>query len=81
MPPETDRFMTAFLYEEMAEAALSKLRQSMPRFTPTARLRLLAFVHVMANPAAVSADLSVDASGTLRLTLATDELIEPGPEE
>jgi len=81
MPSEKDSFMTAFLYEEMAEAALSMLRQFLPRMPSTTRLNVLAFVHLIGNPAAVSADLSVDASGTLRLVLATDELAEPGPEE
>jgi hypothetical protein len=65
--------MAAFLYEEMADGALWRLKQFVPRLPPLTRLRLLAFVHLLEHPEELTADLAVEASGALRLTLAAGE--------
>lgn len=71
--PDVGSAMAAFLYEEMADAALWRLKQFIPRLPPSTRLRLLAFVHQLEHPEDLTADLAVEASGVLRLTLATVE--------
>jgi hypothetical protein len=40
------------------------------KFSPSTRLRLVAFLHLIEHPESVLADLEVDPSGLLRLTLA-----------
>lgn len=70
MMRDVEPVMAAFVYDEMAEGSLSRLKQFIPRLAPTTRLRLLAFVHLLENPEELAADLTVEASGTLRLTLA-----------
>jgi hypothetical protein len=65
--------MAAFLYEEMADGALWRLKQFVPRLPPLTRLRLLAFLHLLEHPEDLTADLAVEASGALRLTLAAGQ--------
>lgn len=68
---EASSWMAEFLYEEMADACLSRLRQFIPRLPPVTRLRLFAFIHLLETPEALGANLSCEAPGALRLTLMT----------
>jgi len=70
--PDTDRGLTSFLYEEMAETLVASLGCIVPLLSPATRLKLLAFVQLLDKPEAVTADFAVGPSGALRLTLATD---------
>jgi hypothetical protein len=71
-PPEADRSMSSFVYEEMAEALIPMLTHVIPRLPDMTRLRLMAFFHLLEHPEAVKADLQVDPAGVARLTLASD---------
>ncbi|RDI59360.1 hypothetical protein DES45_104272 [Microvirga subterranea] len=69
----TGSCVVEFLYEEMADACLSRLRQFIPSLPAITRLRLFAFIQLLEAPEALGATLSCEAPGGLRLTLMTTQ--------
>ncbi len=63
------------LREEIVDALADTVTDVIGRLSPDARLRLIAFLHLIEHPETVLADLEVDVSGLLRLTLSK----RPGP--
>lgn len=69
--PDEKLPLASFVQEEMIEnlsECLSHLLETLP---PVARLRLLAFMHLVENPDTMKATLEIENSGSLRLTLHT----------
>jgi len=66
-----DRFIASFVQEELSDALAQTVAHLIPRLAPITRLRLLAFMHLLEHPETMKADLDIESSGTLRLTLAT----------
>jgi hypothetical protein len=58
------------LREEIVDALADTVTEVIGRLSPAARLRLVAFLHLIEHPETVLADLNMDASGLLRLTLS-----------
>src|SRR4051794_34978888 len=58
------------LREEIVDALTETITDVIARLSPAARLRLVAFLHLLDRPEAALADLDVDQSGIVRLTLA-----------
>ncbi len=71
--PGTGSCVAEFIYEEMADACLSRLRQFIPRLPAITRLRFFAFIQLLEAPEALAATLACEASGALRLTLVTTQ--------
>ncbi|MBA1158597.1 hypothetical protein [Microvirga mediterraneensis] len=57
--------------EELMEHAIQNMAQCLAHFPPIARLRLLAFMHLVEYPDTTRASLEVTPSGSMRLTLDT----------
>ncbi|MBM1169583.1 hypothetical protein [Microvirga arabica] len=55
----------------MAEGTTQTLAAYLSQLPPIVRLRLLAFVHLIEDPAAMEAALDITPSGSMRLTLNT----------
>jgi hypothetical protein len=67
-----DKFpLASFVHEEMIDTLSVNLAQFLVLIPPVARLRLLAFMHLVEQPGTMKATLDVQASGSLRLTLDT----------
>jgi hypothetical protein len=58
------------LREQIVEALSDTMRDVVARLSPAARLRLLAFLHLLDRPEAALANLEIEPSGAVRLTLA-----------
>jgi hypothetical protein len=58
------------LREEIVDALSDTMGDVVARLSPAARLRLVAFLHLLDRPEATFANLEVDPSGEVRLTLA-----------
>jgi hypothetical protein len=58
------------LREEIVDALSDTMNQVVARLPPAARLRLVAFLHLLDRPEATLANLEVDPAGGVRLTLA-----------
>lgn len=71
IPPVTS------VQEEMADGATQTLAACLSRLPPIVRLRLLAFMHLVEDPAAMKAALEITPSGSMRLTL--DTAVTPCP--
>jgi hypothetical protein len=56
----------------MTDALARMVAHVIPQLPPVTRLRLLAFIHLLENPETVKADLHIEPSGYLRLTLAAN---------
>ncbi|MGO4707138.1 hypothetical protein AB4072_15340 [Microvirga sp. 2MCAF38] len=69
-PPDENPTIGAPLREELVDALADTVLDVVARLSPVTRLRLLAFMHLFEKPETIRADLSIDASGTVRLTLA-----------
>jgi hypothetical protein len=65
-----NHFIGPFVQEEMADTLAKTVTHLIPKLSPITRLRLLAFMHLLENPETMKADLDVEPSGCLRLTLA-----------
>lgn len=63
--------LASFVDEELLEGISENLIQLLDLLPPVARLRLLAFLHLVEQPGTMKATLEVQASGSLRLTLDT----------
>jgi hypothetical protein len=68
--PDRSSEIALCLKEEVIEAMNDTVADVVARLSPVARLRLLAFLHLLEHPEAVVAQLEVGPSGLLRLTLA-----------
>ncbi|MXQ11699.1 hypothetical protein [Microvirga makkahensis] len=72
MPPPDEKLpIASFIQEEMIDGARENLSRLIDLLPPVARLRLLAFLHLVEQPSTMKATLEVHPSGTLRLTLDT----------
>ena len=65
----------AVVQEDTLECLSRTLAHVLEQMTPTARLRLVAFMHLVEDPEALRASLKIDPSGRLCLTL--DTLVAP----
>ncbi|MEE1655705.1 hypothetical protein VB618_05815 [Microvirga sp. CF3062] len=61
----------------MIDAAPQTLADCLSHLPPVVRLRLLAFMHLVEDPAAMKAALEITPSGSMRLTL--DAAVTPCP--
>jgi hypothetical protein len=68
--PDRAAQIALHLREEVVEALAETVTEVLAKFSPSTRLRLVAFLHLIEHPESVLADLEVDPSGLLRLTLA-----------
>lgn len=62
--------IAGMLREEAVDALTQTILDVVARLSPTTRLRLLAFMHLIDQPDAILADLNVDRDGYLSLTLS-----------
>ncbi|MGF9763549.1 hypothetical protein AAII07_51325 [Microvirga sp. 0TCS3.31] len=69
--------VSSFVQEEMADGATQTLAACLSRLQPIVRLRLLAFMNLVEDPAAMKATLEITPSGFMRLTL--DTVVAPCP--
>jgi hypothetical protein len=74
--PEENPPLARLVQEEMMDRASQNLAHCLAQFPPIARLRLLAFMHLVEYPDTLRASLEVMPSGSMRLTLDTE--IAPG---
>jgi hypothetical protein len=70
--PEEKLPLASFVQEEMIDNLSETLSQLLGALPPVARLRLLAFMHLVENPDTTKATLEVEPSGSMRLTLDTE---------
>jgi len=70
--PDRNFDLSSFAQEEIADTLARSVALVIPQLPPITRLRLLAFIHLLERPEAMRADLDIEASGGLRLTLAVD---------
>jgi hypothetical protein len=70
-PPEEKLPLASFVQEEMIENLSDSLARLLGTLPSVARLRLLAFMHLVENPDTMRATLEIDPAGALRLTLDT----------
>lgn len=63
--------LASFVHEEMIEGVIENFEQLLDLLPPVARLRLLAFMHLVERPDTMKATLEVQSTGVLRLTLDT----------
>jgi hypothetical protein len=70
LPDETTP-LASFVQEELADGISKNLGQLLTLLPSVARLRLLAFLHLVEQPDTMRATLEVQPSGLLRLTLDT----------
>lgn len=75
--PEETPPVASFISEEMTDGATRTLAACLAQLPPIVRLRLLAFVHLLEDPAAMKAALEITPSGSMRLTL--DTAVTPCP--
>jgi hypothetical protein len=69
--PEEISPLSLVSQEELIEHATRNMAQCLAHFPPIARLRLLAFMHLVEYPDTMRASLEVTPSGSMRLTLDT----------
>ncbi|MBF9197122.1 hypothetical protein [Microvirga terrestris] len=69
--------VSSFVHEEMSDGATQTLAACLSHLPPIVRLRLLAFMHLVEDPAAMKAALEITPSGSMRLTL--DTAVTPCP--
>ena len=77
--PDRNCPVASFAQEEAQEEAIESLSrtvaQVLERMPPLARLRLIAFMHLVEDPGALNASLGLTPSGRLSLTL--EALVAP----
>jgi hypothetical protein len=73
--PDENLPFASFVQEEMVDCLAKALTSVVGQLTPVARLRLLAFMHLIEDPEALKASLEIEPSGYLRLTL--DAFVSP----
>jgi len=70
LPDETSPLFS-FVQEETIDRASQNLVHCLAQFPPIARLRLLAFMHLVEYPDTLRAALEITPSGSMRLVLDT----------
>jgi hypothetical protein len=70
--PDGISHIASSLREEIVDALADTFADFMAQMSPAARLRMVAFLHLVEQPGAVLADLDVDSAGLIRLTLSQD---------
>jgi hypothetical protein len=75
--PEENPPLSFVVQEEMIDRASQNLVHCLAQFPPIARLRLLAFMHLVEYPDTLRASLEITPSGSMRLTL--DTRVAPDP--
>jgi hypothetical protein len=70
--PDESHPMTSFVQEEMIDNLTQAMTQCLAQWPPVARLRLLAFMHLVEQPETMKVLLEITPSGSLRLTLDTE---------
>ncbi len=70
-PPDEKPPLASFVQEEMIDGVRENLGPLLELLPPVARLRLLAFLHLVEQPDTMRATLEIQPSGFLRLTLDT----------
>jgi hypothetical protein len=76
LPDETPP-VAPLMPEEVMDGAARTLAACLSQLPPIVRLRLLAFMHLVEDPAALKAALEITPSGSMRLTL--DAAVMPCP--
>ena len=71
LPPDEKPPLASFVQEELIDGISRNLSQLLDLLPSVARLRLLAFLHLVEEPDTMRATLEVQPSGQLRLTLDT----------
>lgn len=74
-PPDKKIALASFVQEEMIDGIRENLSELLGLLPPVARLRFLAFMHLVEQPSTMRATLEVEPSGSMRLTL--DTIIAP----
>ena len=69
--------VTSVAQQEIADGATQTLAACLSQLPPVVRLRLLAFLHLVEDPAGMKAALEITPSGSMRLTL--DTAVTPCP--
>ena len=69
--------VASFVKEEITDGATRTLAAFLSHLPPIVRLRLLAFMHLVEDPATLKAALEITPSGSMRLTL--DAAVTPCP--
>ncbi|MCG7392004.1 hypothetical protein MHY87_03700 [Microvirga sp. ACRRW] len=77
--PEERPPLASFIHEEMSQGISNNLSQLLDLLPSVARLRLVAFLHLVEQPDTMKATLEVQPSGLLRLTL--DTTVAPCPSQ
>jgi hypothetical protein len=67
--PDESHFVGAFVQEEITDLLAQTVAHVLPHLPSITRLRLLAFMHLLDDPTMMKADLDIEPSGYLRLTL------------
>jgi hypothetical protein len=70
LPPDRMPAIAIALRDEIVDALTATTTDVIARLSPVARLRLVAFLHLLDRPETALADLEIDPSGAVRLTLA-----------
>jgi hypothetical protein len=73
--PDRNCPAASFAQEEAAECLSRTLTHLLEQMTPLARLRIIAFLHLIEDPGALNASLGLTPSGRLSLTL--EALVAP----
>jgi hypothetical protein len=75
--PDESPPVASFVQEEMIDGMTKTLAACLSHLPPIVRLRLLAFMHLVEEPADMKAALEISPSGTMRLIL--DTAVTPCP--
>ncbi len=69
--PDEKLALASFVQEEMISNINKTLQELLEQLPAVARMRLLAFMHLVEDPDSMKATLDLQPSGSLRLTLDT----------
>ncbi|EIM27704.1 hypothetical protein [Microvirga lotononidis] len=75
--PEENPLLSCIVPDELIERASRNMAHCLAQFPAIARLRLLAFMHLVEYPDTMRASLEITPSGTMRLIL--DTKVAPDP--
>ena len=75
--PDEHPAVTSFVQEETINGLTKTLAARLSHMPPIVRLRLLAFMHLVEDPAEMRALLEISPTGSMRLTL--DTAVAPCP--
>ncbi|MGO4525492.1 hypothetical protein AB4097_11585 [Microvirga sp. 2MCAF35] len=75
--PEENSPLTCIIQDELIDRASQNMAHCLAQLPAIARLRLLAFLHLVEYPDTMRASLEITPSGSMRLTL--DTKVAPDP--